>query len=430
MNRRRHPARSRRVAAVAGLATVATLAGVLPADAHPSFGSDVNLGFGPNVTGGTGQGNVAPPYGPNKQVTLTLKLPDEVPGAFTSQDNSTTKAVVRIPSGWTNPACGEAMVDAAVPVPGTNPVVNSSQPGATYAATCVLSTVTLPDNTTRQQLTWTMAQNGSATDKTGPQWFRFQVTTPTVATLTRFGALPDTGTPAVFPAFTTGEGFFSKQVYADADETADTGNIRNWFAPNTSIVKGQTPGSTNATNTQDVAGGLTRTVAAVDPPTGTPGNQSISATIPAPTGNVFSLSIPNNQPVTLTAGAATGTYYPFSGSLNKVTVTDSRATGSTWSVAGQASAFDGAVLGADSAKYLGWTPSVLAGSGAGAVKGGQVFGALESPAGPGLGTAAPLATGTSGAGNPQASLTAAMTLRLPAGIPGGTYSTLVTVTAI
>ncbi len=412
MNRPGRTAQTKRVAAVAGAASLALLAAALPAAAHPSFASAPTVGFNPNPQGGFGVGNVAPPFGPTTQYTAAFRLPDEVTTLHNGVDDNTVKAVIQIPAGWTNPTCGDArseINDASTSA--------TNQPGAVVAGwTCAVTTEPGAAGVgDRQFLTWTGPQ--AATSEASAEFFLFSVTTPTPTTLTRYGALADTATP---PTFATGEGFVSTQIYASyAAGPPATGQIRNWYPPNHPLAAGS--GNT--------AGGLVRTVSPTAPPTGTPGNQTVTAVVGGPPAGTFSLSIPNNNAISLTPGAPNPAFHAFTGALNAITVTDTRAGGPGWSMSGQAAAFS--PLGGDSAKHLGWTPSIAI-PGATAVAGAVVRNFLDPvTSGPGLATSKPLATGASaGTNSGQGSVGAALNLRLPTGIPGGTYTTTLTVTAI
>lgn len=417
MTSTRRFARPTRIAAAAGATATAVLATALPASAHPSFASSPTVNFLPNALGGTGVSGTAPPYRAGSSPTVVLRLPDEDTATFNGKDNNTVQATVTIPSGWTNPACGDVrnQVNNAF-------TFNTNQPGDLVAGwTCAVETRT--DG--HKVLHWTGPQ--AATSAESAQFFAFTVTTPSPSIVTRYGSLSGSG-------FETGEGFYSDQIYASG-AGGDEAGIRHWIPPNAPNATIPNPAHTGAPGDTTpatianprVASGLLRTVA----PSGAFGSgagQTIQVTVPqtSPVGEL-TLSIPANGAIDLTTGTATAGYYPFSGALNTMTLSDTRAGGPGWSVSGVASAFSG--LDADSARYLGWTPKVLS-PGAGAVASPVVANALDTPAGPGLQTSKGLATGTSAAGTPNASLSADLNLKLPVATPPGTYSSTMTITAI
>jgi hypothetical protein len=138
---------------------------------------------------------------------------------------------------------------------------------------------------------------------------------------------------------------------------------------------------------------------------------------------VFSIAF-SGAPVLLTANGPQGTHFSFTGSINPVTVTDTRASAPAWTLSGLTGDFTGL---AGSAKYLGWTPT-MATPGGGAVLGPVVASGFDS--GDGLSVPKELAHGLSGHPPGTAAVGADLNLKLPAGTPGGTYSSILTLTAI
>jgi DNA-binding beta-propeller fold protein YncE len=112
------------------------------------------------------------------------------------------------------------------------------------------------------------------------------------------------------------------------------------------------------------------------------------------------------------------------GELTTVTVDDQRVADPGWNVSGQVSAF---VNGASSVpgSALGWTPKVLSSASGQTVTAG-------SAVAPGVGIASPktLASAPAGAGLGVATLGAGLRLEVPTSTPPGTYSAVLTVTAI
>jgi hypothetical protein len=141
---------------------------------------------------------------------------------------------------------------------------------------------------------------------------------------------------------------------------------------------------------------------------------------------------------TLTEQGSTGDIRQFTGVLPQVTVTDTReaeqtADGAQWSVLGSASDFttaDGDVI---DAKYLGWSPRLVSGDDDAISVGGDVDGALQGEIGSGqsrglkdqellyLSDADALPEGGA-----SSTATADLTLRVPATVTAGQYSSTIT----
>ncbi|MBD8205841.1 MULTISPECIES: hypothetical protein [unclassified Microbacterium] len=141
---------------------------------------------------------------------------------------------------------------------------------------------------------------------------------------------------------------------------------------------------------------------------------------------------------TLTEQGSTGEARQFTGTLPQVTVTDTRsaddvAEGAQWSVLGSASDFtnaDGAVI---EAKYLGWSPRLVAGDENTISVGGDVDGALpsqpDSDPGRGLKDQELLYLSDAASlpeGGATSTATADLTLRVPATVAAGQYSSTIT----
>ena len=163
------------------------------------------------------------------------------------------------------------------------------------------------------------------------------------------------------------------------------------------------------------------------------GTLSLSVSGPQTGGSVPVLvSVPVTGTLTVTVATtainlAVGTGPPLTatGTLNTVTVSDTRNTFPGWSVSGQDTAFTGSGTAAGSTisgDDLGWTPT-------GTVSGGAVFGAAVPPASPGLaGFAQTLALAAPGSGMGTDSLTAILTLDYPPTALAGPYTSTLTIT--
>ncbi|MCC3763111.1 choice-of-anchor M domain-containing protein [Glycomyces sp. TRM65418] len=179
-----------------------------------------------------------------------------------------------------------------------------------------------------------------------------------------------------------------------------------------------------------------------DPGTGGPGGpggpgdpdlentQTITATVDTDTGGLVISVDPNDRDVVLPALAldSTATRWAAEGELRPVTVTDTRSADPGWNAAAQVSQFasaDGGFSGA----HLGWLPGVVStGERQQVTPGPAVAGLLDG--GPGLSTSQILAVATAGSGKGTCVLDADLRLDLPTDVESGTYTALVTFTAI
>ena len=125
------------------------------------------------------------------------------------------------------------------------------------------------------------------------------------------------------------------------------------------------------------------------------------------------------------------------GSLNPITVTDTRAGNPGWSVSGQVSDFSDGASHSINGANLGWSPLVVDKLGAQNITTGPVVdpaGALEpgaaAPTGAGLAAARTLATAAASGGNGTAHLSADVTLNVPTSTVAGTYTAVLTLPAI
>jgi hypothetical protein len=162
------------------------------------------------------------------------------------------------------------------------------------------------------------------------------------------------------------------------------------------------------------------------------GTNPVPVTVAVPATGSLSVTVATGS-VTLTpASPATTPDETAAGSLNQVTVADSRNTFPGWSVSGQESVFTGPGTSTIPAASLGWTPSFFSPAVGGAVIGGVVApaGANTGSSGPGLGTAATLASAAAGCGFGTNVLTAALLLDIPSPTPPGSYAGTLTITYI
>jgi hypothetical protein len=158
--------------------------------------------------------------------------------------------------------------------------------------------------------------------------------------------------------------------------------------------------------------------------TGIAGSVPITVTVP-PTGSLTVTVAPGT--VNLAEQGATPPTTA-RGTLNDVTVTDTRNTYPGWSVSGQMSAFTGggspaATIPGD---QLGWTPTAIT-----PLTGGATLGPAVAPGTSPNGladTAQVLASAPGGQGFGTNTLSASLTLDIPVATPAGAYSGLLTIT--
>lgn len=171
-----------------------------------------------------------------------------------------------------------------------------------------------------------------------------------------------------------------------------------------------------------------------EPPPPGDASQEIVATVPEGEPGDGSLIIsvdPDDRTVTLPPMtlAGTGDRLATDGELRPVTVTDTRTTTNPgWDASAQVSEFTGDA-GSFGGGYLGWTPEVASTSeGQTVTAGAQV--AAGFPTGDGLAVPQTLATAAADAGVGTAVLGAGLALQIPVDTPAGTYTAILTLTAI
>ena len=141
---------------------------------------------------------------------------------------------------------------------------------------------------------------------------------------------------------------------------------------------------------------------------------SVPVLVTVPRSGAFTVTIePGTVVLTPLGSTATGT-------LQSVTVADTRNYYPGWSVSGQESDFTGSGTAAGrsiSGNQLGWTPTVV-----GSLQDGAILGGTVAPAAPGLGgAAATLASAGAGCGHGTNILSANLVLHIPATTVVGTY---------
>jgi hypothetical protein len=170
---------------------------------------------------------------------------------------------------------------------------------------------------------------------------------------------------------------------------------------------------------------------------------SVGSTLAGGTNPVaISVTVPSTGTLSVTVGTGSVTLAPASpattpdetatGTLNTVTISDTRNTTPGWSVSGQQSVFTGPGTNTIPANSLGWTPAFVGSAVGGAVIGPVVapVGADTGSTGPGLGTAATLALAHAGTGIGTNNVNAGLLLDIPATTPPGAYSGTMTITYV
>jgi hypothetical protein len=158
-------------------------------------------------------------------------------------------------------------------------------------------------------------------------------------------------------------------------------------------------------------------------PAGTAAEGSEPVTISVPQGGAFILTVAAGT-VNLAVSGATAT-----GTLEDVTVTDTRNYYPGWSVSGETSSFDGSGTASGSTfsgNQLGWVPTAV-----GSLEDGATLGGTVAPVSPGLGsTAATLALAAPNCGFGTNVMSANLPLDLPSLATAGPYSSVMTITAV
>jgi hypothetical protein len=235
-------------------------------------------------------------------------------------------------------------------------------------------------------------------------------------TLTASESASDNSHPAGSVQFQAGGTAIGSPVAVDSSGSATTTTT---FAAAGTVALSAVFTPTNTSGFSGSTGTYSETVTTTNPNSGT---EPLAVTVPA-TG-AFTLTVGAGT-VTLTSNSA-GT--SAAGTLNPITVSDTRNTSPGWSVSGQTSDFTGSGTAAGktiSGNQLGWVPTDTS------LATGATLGGTVTPAAPGLGsTAAVLAQAHAGNGVGTSGLGANLTLLIPAGTAAGPYAATLTVTAV
>ena len=145
-------------------------------------------------------------------------------------------------------------------------------------------------------------------------------------------------------------------------------------------------------------------------------------TVINPPAGAFTVSAPTTSTITMTVSGNTAT-----GTMNPITIIDTRNTYPGWSVVGQASDFTNPTAdppGVISGNQLGWVPTSTS------LADGAFISIAVAPDAPGLGTyPTELALAVPGTGFGTSTLGANLTLAIPPTVPSGAYAGVLTLTA-
>jgi hypothetical protein len=155
--------------------------------------------------------------------------------------------------------------------------------------------------------------------------------------------------------------------------------------------------------------------------------QAIQVNVPNAAPGEFGWTIDGkNSLVDLGTATESGDYFGATGSINPITVTDSRRSLAPWSISASVGDFtDGSKT--FSGKYLGWAPKVTA-AGAGAVASSSVASGYSG--GDGLSVSRGLGLAKQGHPKGTAKLGADLDLKIPSSIDKGNYRATLTITAL
>ena len=269
--RQPHPSHGRmlrRAGLIAAMAAAGVIATALPASAHAGFSSYAGFSYQPNPLGSS-----TSPYEPGTRYTLVVRAAVETTQPYNGSDDTDVRIDINVPTGWTDPACGSAMLQ--VNNSGTG---FTNQPGAAVVGwACQVLTVG-----SNKVIRFSGPQVSSpATKADSAQFFSFQVTTPSPSTKTTYSGAGST------------QGFIVDQTYA-------SGANSHWYPD--ANYPGTAP---DGTTRNELATGLVRTVAATHVPgaptvTAAPRAGKTLITWTTPTGGLPITS----TTVTLTGGAS------------------------------------------------------------------------------------------------------------------------------
>ncbi|RFA10446.1 metallophosphoesterase [Subtercola boreus] len=218
------------------------------------------------------------------------------------------------------------------------------------------------------------------------------------------------------------------KVSVAADQlTVQTVRSGTCAVPNAAVELGKVPwcGPDNGATAAQPVGSIVDSVA-IHPNHGN--GEDIQVTVPTAAPGEFGWTIDGgNRLVDLgTAVEKNGQYFEANGSINPITVTDTRHTQSPWSISASVGDFrDGTAT--FSGKNLGWTPKVVT-PGAGANAGLAIQSGYDG--GTGLSVSRGLGSADQGHERGTAKLGADLDLKIPGSVDKGSYRATLTLTAL
>jgi hypothetical protein len=232
-------------------------------------------------------------------------------------------------------------------------------------------------------------------------------------TLTATESASDGSHPAGSVQFSAGSSTLGSPVTVDSSGTATMTTTFPAAGPvslTATFTPTNTTGFTSSTSTP-----VTETVTSQGG--GPSETEPLTVTVPQSGPGSFTLTVPSGT-VTLTVSGATA-----AGTLNPITVADTRSSSLGWSVTGQAGDFAGTAAGSTiSGNQLGWAPTGTS------LPSVVTLGGPVTPGSPGLGTTAALLASASAAST--CTLGANLTLDIPSTATPGSYSSTLTLTAV
>jgi hypothetical protein len=246
-------------------------------------------------------------------------------------------------------------------------------------------------------------------------------------TLTATEVASDSTHPAGTIQFEAGSTNVNAPVAVDTSGVAST-TTTFAAAGNENLSAVFTPTASGCSSYAGSTGSFTLTVGALL----AAGTNPVPVNVTVPPTGALSVTVATGSVTLAPASPATTPDETATGTLNQVTVSDSRNTFPGWSVLGQESVFTGSGTSTIPANSLGWTPAVVGPLVGSAVIGGAVapVGANTGSVGPGLGGAATIALAHPGNGFGANTFNAALLLDIPLSTPPGAYAGTLTITYI
>jgi len=411
-----------RKALLLGAAT-AFVAGTVTLTASNAFAA---LGTGPGVTLSPASGatsttptwstNAGCPSGDNGSAALYGVAPDGVSLVQASgADNSATGAITSGPALLGNMATIQSVVGTANG--GTMEMVllcfpSPSLQGSTGTPTLDTFVTFSADGSSYQ----TSSSGGATATTTSLSVQPSTVTVGSSVTLTATvtassGTAAPTGT-VTFMNGTTAIGSPVNLVAGSGGTATATTSTSPTAAGSESLTAVYSPADSTFSGSTSSAQTLT---------VGSLAGQNIPLAVTVGASGAFTLTVDTTDTVTLTGSGSTAT-----APTSAITVADTRNTFPGWSVSGQSTDFHANTTppGVISGNQLGWVPTDTQ------LASGAVLGAPVTPGAPGLGsTAAVLASAAPGGGVGTSTLGANLTLDIPTGVPAGSYSAFLSMTA-